>query len=322
MALDPSQSSAQQAYAELKTGALLVPLTSHTPIRVTGADRLEFLHGQVSNDVKGLAVGQFNASLMLNHKGHALAQLKTFRREDDVFLSVEGTKGAFVLSELERHIIFDQVELGDLSGTIQKANLQGVEATNVVKKVFGDVPTTNQFLQVPFKDAKILICSSKRSKWTGFDMHVLSKDAEDLYDTFREAGAAVANEAALEIARVEAGIAAAETEGGEGVLPQEAGLEHAVSYRKGCYLGQEIMARIEARGNVRRELVGLKLAEPPNTETKDLLVEGKKVGRLGKVVEHPRLGVIALAVLRKGVEQVETTTGLTAQRVDLPFTTS
>ena len=122
--------------------------------------------------------------------------------------------------------------------------------------------------------------------------------AEDLWG----AGAVLAGEDALEALRIEAGIAGAELEGGDGVLPQEAGLEHAVSYRKGCYLGQEIMARIEARGNLRRRLAGLSLDGLPEAGAKDLVQNGKTVGRLGGVAEHPRLGIIALASVRTEVE--------------------
>ena len=118
-----------------------------------------------------------------------------------------------------------------------------------------------------------------------------------------------------------AGIASASGEGGEGALPQEVGLEHAVSYRKGCYLGQEIMARIEARGNLRKGLRGLKLAALPGSETRDLTLEGKKVGRLGSVAEHPDLGIIALASVRMELEAgQEVEVGeITATVVELPF---
>ena len=85
-------------------------------------------------------------------------------------------------------------------------------------------------------------------------------------------------------------------------MPQEAGLAYAVSYRKGCYLGQEIMARIEARGTVRRRLVGLKLGKVPEPGVRDLVQNGKTVGRLGGIAEHPRLGAIALGSVRTEVE--------------------
>ncbi len=277
--------------------ATVVPLQRHTALRVTGADRLDFVHGQLSNEVKRLQVGTFSQNLLLNHRGHALAQLRVFRRDDDLFLAVENHSGGFVERELRAHIIFDQVELQNLSETIKSFTVQGKEAATVLQ-TFGDLPSGNSFSQVPFANAKILIHPSRRSVPGGFDLHVLSKDAESLLAKLLETGATLADDKLLEVSRVEAGIPYAETEAGEGVLPQEAGLEPLVSYTKGCYLGQEIMARIEARGNLHRSLKTLHLTAMPQTPERDIRLADKVVGKLGTVALHPELGVISLAVLR------------------------
>ena len=276
--------------------AVIVPLLGHTALRVTGEDRLDFIHGQVSNQVKGLKPNTFSENLMLNHKGHALSQLRVFRREEDLFLTVEGGAGEFVERELRAHIIFDQVELQNLSQTIMSFTVQGVSAAQVLSSFGSDLPSDGAFIQVPFANAKILIQASRRTQQGGFDIHVLLKDTEALLAVLLKAGASLAGEKALEISRIEAGIAYAETEAGEGILPQEAGLEHCISYTKGCYLGQEIMARIEARGIMRRSLRQLKVSGTPID--RNIVVGEKTVGQLGAWAEHPSLGVIALAVLR------------------------
>jgi tRNA-modifying protein YgfZ len=278
--------------------AVVVPLLAHTALRVTGADRLDFVHGQLSNEVKRLQVGTFSQNLLLNHRGHALAQLNVFRRDDDLFLAVENNSGELVERELKAHIIFDQVELQNLSETIMSFTVQGKESAKVLES-FGALPSGNTFIQVPFENAKILIHASRRTVPGGFDIHVLSKDAESLVAKLLESGATLTGEKALDISRVEAGIPYAETEAGEGVLPQEAGLEPLVSYTKGCYLGQEIMARIEARGNLHRSLKKLKLSAMPEGSEREIRLGDKVVGKLGTVVEHPELGVISLAVLRE-----------------------
>jgi tRNA-modifying protein YgfZ len=282
--------------------ARVVPLLGHTALRVTGADRLDFVHGQLSNEVKRLQPGTFSQNLLLNHRGHALAQLSVFRRDDDLFLAIENNSGALVERELRAHIIFDQVALQNLSETITSFTVQGKDAANMLQ-VFGEglfetLPTGNAFIQVPFADAKILIHAARRTVPGGFDVHVLSKDADALLKRLLESGSTLGGELALEMSRVEAGIPYAETEAGEGILPQEAGLEPLVSYTKGCYLGQEIMARIEARGNLHRSLKRLRLSDKPATPERDIRLADKIVGRLGTVSEHPDFGVIALAVLR------------------------
>ena len=280
----------------------VVPLLGTTPLRLTGADRLEFLHGQVSNEVKRLTAGASRTALLLNIRGHALALLRVYRREDDLFIAVEGGAGALVERELRAHIIFDQVELEDLSASLSTLTLQGKGAAATVGQVFGTVPAPDTFVQIPFASAEVLISPVARSRAGGFDLHVLSRDAAELLAALQGAGAGLAGEDALEAVRIEAGLAGAELEGGEGALPQEVGLEHAVSYRKGCYLGQEIMARIEARGKLRRRLLGLKLASVPEAGVRDLMQNGKTVGRLGGVATHPQLGVIALGSVRTELE--------------------
>lgn len=308
----------QQEFYALES-AVVVPLLGHTSLRVTGEDRLDFVHGQLSNEVKRLKQGQFSENLMLNHKGHALAQMRVFRRADDVFIAVEGEAGTLVEGELRAHIVFDQVELQNLSNAITSFTVQGKDALKVVSSLTPELPEEHVFIQVPFATAKILIHPSRRSVWGGFDLHILTKDAHHLLEHVLGSGAVLAGEKALTISRIEAGIPYAETEAGEGVLPQECGLESWVSYTKGCYLGQEIMARIEARGNLRRKLKGLKLFGMP--AGREIMLADKRVGQLGAVAEHPQLGVIALAVLRSdlGEDAVLRVEDFEARPVTLPF---
>ncbi|CAN5629612.1 folate-binding protein YgfZ [soil metagenome] len=314
-----------QAEAEsgaFRSGAALVPLLGMTPLRAGGADRLDFIHGQVSNELKRLTEGQQNTSLLLNVKGHALAQMRVCRREDDLYLAVEDGAGALVLDHFRRHIVFDQVELLDLTGTILSLTLQGPQASGVLQTVLDlGALEPGYSVQPPFASAKLLVLPAQRGEHGGYDLHVLAADASELFGALRRGGAVPAGEEALEASRIAAGIAKASSEGGEGVLPQEAGLDFAVSYRKGCYLGQEIMARIEARGNVRRGLAGLRYEAAPDPSDREVYLDGKAVGRRGHAVHHPDFGVIGLAVLRKdlGPSAQLAAGGVSARVTALPF---
>ena len=301
----------------------VVPLLGTGALRLTGADRLEFLHGQVSNEVKRLQPGESRAALMLNIRGHALALLRLYRRDDDLFVAAEGGATAKLETQLRAHIIFDQVEIQNLSGSLTALTLQGTTAAETLQKVFEvELPAADTFVQVTFASAKVLVSPVARSRAGGFDLHVLTSDAETLINALKDAGAGLTGEDALGAHRIAAGLAEAEFEGGEGVLPQEAGLTYALSYRKGCYLGQEIMARIEARGKLRRRLVGLKLTALPGAGEVALTQNGKTVGRLGGVADHPQLGVIALGSVRTEVAAGETLEVGQVQAVvaDLPIT--
>lgn len=126
-----------------------------------------------------------------------------------------------------------------------------------------------------------------------------------MFNQLLQAGATPAGRQAYRVWRVEQGVADLEDALGE--LPQEVGLEARVSYKKGCYLGQEIMARLEARGNTRYQLMGL-LGQQPLPPEAEVWREGKKVGRVTTATDSPRLGPVALALLRKGLvpgDQVE-----------------
>lgn len=289
-------------YRALKEKAVLVPLLNATPLKIVGTDRIEFLHGQVSNDVKGLKENAYNTSLMLNVKGHVLSQMQVFKRSEDLFVTVEGGKGELVKQQFNNHIIFDQVEIHDLSDTLTSMTLLGKNALEILAATFDFIPQEGFFQYTPFNEAKVLINATKRGLLPAFDLHVLKKDAASLFELLYENDIVPAGEELLKVARVEAGIASASYEGGEGVLPQEIGLEWAISYNKGCYLGQEIMARIEARASPHKKLVTLFLEALPNSDERVLFAAGKNVGRLGTVVNHPQKGPMALASLRKDAQ--------------------
>lgn len=297
---------AMENYDQLEQGALIFHYADTTPLRLTGADRHDFLHGQISNDVKGLQAGQTNSALMLNYKGHALALMQVFRREDDIFVAVAAGADGLVKQQLEQHIIFDQVNLQDLSATISHYSLQGVQSETLLRHIFKDLWVEEGikeggFEQFPWQDGKVLITPQRRSAQGGFDIFVLQRDAQVLLEALQTQGASVAGEGLKELARVEAGNANVINEAKGVPIPQEAGLEKYISYHKGCYLGQEIMARLEARvisqGKLRRGLARVHFAKLP--EVLELRQEGKVVGHISTLVAQPDGTAMALAILKK-----------------------
>lgn len=310
---------AHRAYREGR--AIAFPLAGLGPLRLTGADRVDFLQGQVSCDVRRLEPGGTVEGLLLNHKGHALAQLRVVRRSDDLYVAVDAGAGSLVAAEFERHIVFDAVEVEDLGDALVGWSLQGHPAAvgEVLAAVDAAPPQPGTSASVPFDDASLLVVPTRRSGAGGVDVHMLTRHGAGVIERWANAGAVVAGPEIADLLRVCAGIPHAAHEGGEGVLPQEAGLEPLVSYRKGCYLGQEIMARIEARGTLRRDLAALALdAEPAGRQ---VTLDERDVGRLGTVVRHPQLGWRALAVVRKDLpDDAELDAGgVSARIVPLPL---
>ena len=303
-------------------GAFLIPLMDHGFLRLTGPDRVPFLHGLLANDVRNLEVGGVKRSLMLNVRGHALAQMTVLRRREELLMAVEDAQGPLVTDILRAHIIFDQVELETEDATLAAFTLQGSEAGELLRKVVGGVPEEpGVFSEQTTSGGMLLLNVDVRTPTGGFDLYVPSGDAEALIASLMAGGAHLVGQDALQTARVCAGFPSAAREGGEGVLPQEAGLTGEVSFDKGCYLGQEIMARVKARGSLHRQLTGLRLSAVPITAERRIRFHGRRVGQLGTVVDYSSLGVIALAVLRDDLPsgaELEVG-GVRGWRVELPF---
>ncbi len=284
--------------------AVLCPL-ANGQIRITGDDRLDFVHGQVTNQVKNLALNSFSENLLLNHKGHALVDLRVFRRTDDLYLTIEDSS-EFCLVRFKKHIIFDKVVLEDLSNKLMTFTVQGKNAKKHLEAALASpMPKAGEFIELNFENAKILVNPAQRTVYGGYDINLCISDAIRVFKKLLAAGIKPSGEEALEFSRVEAKIPIAIKDAGPGVLPQEAGLEPKLSYNKGCYLGQEIIARIHARSSLPRSLKRLRLEAMPAKKRADILLAAKKIGVLGTVVKHPKLGLIALAVIKDNIETTE-----------------
>ncbi|HEX7039179.1 MAG TPA: hypothetical protein VF202_03590 [Trueperaceae bacterium] len=292
----------QEAIAASSGGPpFLARLRGSAALEVSGPDAAAFLHGQLANDVTGLRPGGTNRSLLLNHKGHALAEAQVLRLEERrLVLVVDDDRVEQVAESLERHVVFDEVELRRVPAAA--VTLQGSAAADILAAAAGargaaGAPGEGAFASVKLAGAAALVYAVRRSSAGGFDALALGPgDASALEAALVSAGAVPVGPGGLDAARVAAGVSSAGREGGEGVLPQEAGLERFVSFRKGCYLGQEIMARVAARGAVRRGLATLELAGEP--AGRDVEAGGRVVGRLGTVARLPDGSLRALAVLR------------------------
>jgi tRNA-modifying protein YgfZ len=302
---------------------VVVPRLARSHVRVRGADRIDFLHGQLSQDVRGMAEGAAAAALLLDHKGRPQAGLTVHRRPDDVYLAIDDGHGATAFAEFHAHIVFDQVELDDVAeaavgerGLVAFTLLAGDHAVvrDAVCAAFGALTPeavaaaveAGRTLTVPADDggAGVLLRFSAFGALAAVDVALLARDLPGPWRTLQARGVRAVGERALTAARVAHGVA---TVRGEGVLglPQETGLADRVHPRKGCYLGQEIMARVEARGTLRRGLYGLALDAPlpalglAQAWRVEPEAGGAPVGAVGSAAPAPDgNGWWALAVLR------------------------
>ncbi|AEB11088.1 YgfZ/GcvT domain-containing protein [Marinithermus hydrothermalis] len=295
-------------HAALRTGAGLVDQSERGVLALSGADRVDFLNGQCTANIKALTPGGVVEALFLNARGQVELFGTVYHRGEALWITAPSGMSQALEARFRRYIIFDQVALEPFEAA--QFRLVGPKAGEVLGRAGYALPEAGRFVEVKggllARDAH------------GYALVVPVEDAEAAWRALCAAGATPVGRGALEVWRVERGIP--DLPEALGRLPQEVGLEDLVHPGKGCYLGQEIMARLEARGNVRRRLMGLRLGEvvPSGAEVTH---EGRAVGQVGTVVRSPRLGAVALAVLGKALEpgdRVEVG-GVAAEVAALPF---
>ncbi len=229
-------------------------------IEVTGEDAFSFLQGQFSNDLRG-ETGLCAYGLWLNRKGKVLADSFVWRAgEERCFLLSTHSPASVIIDRLESHIIADDVEVADRTAEVELISLWGEGAADLIKRAGLSAPLPGR--AVPC--GQTVVFPGRRSRLGGVELVVHEENAAaaagEWEQTFAGLGAEQADADEMEAERVRARIPAVPGDIGPEDLPQEGGLEaDAISYQKGCYLGQEVMARLRAMGNPRRSLVPVRV---------------------------------------------------------------
>lgn len=250
-------------------------------MRVTGDDAFSFLQGQFSNELRAPA-GSATYGLWLNQKGKVLADSHVLRLRENEFLLLSSSSPAGVIrSRLEQYIIADDVTLLDETENVRGLAFWGENSGKFLGEWLGALPSPGSFL----RKGELLVFSGRRTDGENFEII----GPENLRDEAREyfvarGGREIAGEAA-ELARISAGIPSIPRDIGPADLPNEAGLEAtAISFTKGCYLGQEVMARLKNSGQVRRLLRGVRGEGAAPQSGSGLFQGAKKVGEIRSAV--------------------------------------
>src|SRR5712671_1778100 len=280
-------------YTALRETAGVLDLSFRGRIALTGADRVRFLHGQVTNDIKGLESGSGCYGALTNAKGKMQADLNIYRLTDELLLDFEPGLTPLVSERLEKFIVADDVQIVDAGPLYGLLSVQGPRAEVILSgmSLFHDAGTLHQpFAWIQVADAalgEIYGMNQPRLGTQGFDLYVpmssLASIAEQLQQCVKAVDGRYCGWQAFEVARIEAGIPRFGIDMDETNFPQECGIEaRAVSYTKGCYIGQETLNRIHTIGHVNRQLVGLRLAD----DLKQFPIKGAKLFLAGKEVGH------------------------------------
>jgi folate-binding protein YgfZ len=311
-------SDLESQYRVLREGTGIVDRSSRGKLDVVGPDAVEFLHGQVTNDIEALEPGQGCYAALLNPKGKILADLRALMVSiGELWLDTEVAALEVLSSTLDRYKIGREVELADRTADRAIFSLIGPGSREVAGV---RIPLTkHSFQRREFDGINALMVATE----LGVDAVVARSDSARLLSVLTARGAVPVNFEAAEIARIESGRPRYGVDMTADNLPGEVGLEQrAVSFTKGCYIGQEPVARMHYRGHPNRLLRGLLLTEPARPQDQ-VMIGDKEVGKITSACVSPALGPIALAILRREVESSDEVAvgdgGSPAKVIELPF---
>jgi folate-binding protein YgfZ len=304
-------------YRALREGAGWLDRSERGKLRLSGTEALEFLQGQLTNDVEALDRGEGCYSALLDRKGHMRADMRVLHLDSgDVWLDCEAIAKEAVMRDLSMYKVGREVEIEDVSDAWAITSVIGPAAD----KAAGVGPLSPEHAQ-RFLDRDGVEMQAVATD-AGLDLITRSEQAPALRRLLAGTGAVEVSEEAAEIVRVESGRPRFGHEMTTETIPQEAGInERAVSFAKGCYIGQETVARLHYRGKPNRHLRGLRL-DGPVLGGDPITLGDREVGRLGTAVLSPALGPIALAIVRREAapgDRVTVGDGVAAEVVELPF---
>ncbi len=324
-----------QEHHTVRQGVGVLDLSHRGRLRLTGIDRVAYLHRIISNDVEGLSIGEGNYATILTNRGKIIADMKVFVFEEAVGIETNAETTSTLYQELDKYLIADDVNIEDFSDRTGVIGVHGPKSTELLREVYGlDVGHLSEYHNIVHEtDGRRIICARvNETGEIGYNLCTASESIEWMWDTIltkgRAFGAAPVGLTALNSLRIEAGIPRYGAELGDSIFPGEAELENAISYEKGCYIGQEIVARMKYRGHPNRLLRGLEITGDTLPQGDTLLFkEGKEIGWITSAVVSPTFGKpIGMAYVRVAFadEGSQVEVGTTDSRVDatvrlLPF---
>jgi len=303
-------------YAAVREGgAGVIDLSSRGRILVGGSESVQFLNGLITNDMKTLAENTWMPAAFPNVQGRLIASARVVRLKDEetdgnvcpAFLidTAPVTRGS-VLKTIERFTLAGDFRVSDITSQTALLSVQGRTAADVIRSALGEEAANlaaNQAIPVPWQSevtGNVTVIRATHTAEDGFDLVVNSEQAGALWEALQNAGARPVGYDAFEILRIEAGLPRYGVDMDETNVVTEA-LDDAVSYTKGCYVGQEIIARIKYRGHVAKKLTGLVFDQAVKLEANATIksMDDKDIGRVTSKTYSPHLGcTIALGYLK------------------------
>lgn len=302
-------------FRSIHESAAIGATSERRQIAVSGSDRASYLQGLLTNDIVALSPGTGCYAAWLSPQGRMLTDMHVLQSESLILLDVPADVEEATVARLEQFIFSEDVQVASLSAHITGVWVHGPLAADIVERVLTGASglgawSDYQHAKVPFAGGDVSVARIDQLGVPGFCVYVERARAADLVAAFEHAGARRAGYEAMTAARVEAGYPLFGVDMKDDTIPLEAGIEQrAISFSKGCYVGQEVIIRVLHRGHgrVARKLVSLRFEGVLPEAGSKLHAGDKEIGYVTSVAESPRLGSIGLGYVHRDFTAAGTT---------------
>ena len=290
-------------FETLITGSGLLDLSSRAKISLTGGDRVRWLNGMVTNNIRDLAPGRGVYAFLLNPQGHILGDLFAYHRGESLLVDTDQAQSEKILAVFDKYIIMDDVEVANISDRLTAIGIAGPAARATLEAAGLKVPALEplEFVELTWQQLNLTLVRGDHPRVEGFEAWLAPDHVQALQEAL-QAGAKPVGTTALELWRIAVGIPRYGVDIRERDLPQETEQGRALNFSKGCYIGQEIVERIRSRGSVHRKFTGFEVQGPLPAPGAKLQLEGKDVGEVTSAAALPLVGgdrQVALGYIRR-----------------------
>ena len=314
-------------FRALVEGCGLYDLSWQAKLVLTGEDRVRWLNGMVTNNVRDLAVGHGVYNFLLTAQGRIVADLVSYNRGDYLLVTSDRSQAQAIKEMFDHYIIMDDVEMADVSDKLSTVGVAGPEAPQVLQRAGIEVANLEkgQVVDQTWRGIGISVARNTHPNMDSYEVWFAAEQSDTVWDALTAAGATPVGSEALEWYRIARGVPRYGLDLSQRDLPQETEQKHALNFAKGCYIGQEIVERIRARAILHRTFTGFLFeGEPPQTGTK--IKDGDK--NIGEITSAARIPfpsgerTVALGYLRREFETPGTVVQVgeqTARVQSIPF---
>ncbi|HWZ81435.1 MAG TPA: hypothetical protein VNW47_02360 [Terriglobales bacterium] len=301
-------------FRALLSGCGVYDLSGRARISLTGGDRVRWLNGMISNNVRDLPSGHGVYAFLLNAQGRIQADLNAFNRGESLLIDTERGQRDKIWELFDHYIIADDVEMTDVSEKVGAIGLTGPETRTVLARAGFDAAELRylEFKEVPWQQSTVTLLRAGEEAKESWQVWAAPEHARVVWEALVAAGATPVGSSALNLFRIARGIPQFGQDIRDRDLPQETGQARALNFSKGCYLGQEIVERIRSRGAVHRQFTMFEVEGPVPEPGSKILAEGKDVGEITSSAILPLPSgdrPVALGYLRREAMEKEIMTG-------------